>query len=524
MTTSTSSQLTTIPFRPPALLLMSPRTKSRLLFQASYHQCRHFHCQQRKAALRRSIVTSSHTPSPQAFIERPETIVLAESSLYKNNKSWKHAGSSFFPMCGLQFATIDLFHSSESSILDDNGGGGESWKGNTEKQDSAVRRRNNQKQQQQQQQQHSSWESLEATLKKDLSHIASHSTPFANEEVEFLHQHLLPTPTSSSNSSSSAHIVLIARGPIQCLVAQYYLESNPLAGLILVDPLLFPENGRGEAATTTEKMNKKGGGDSIVDRRWNASFSKLMSVLLVNNEKEMVAAGTADKMTMTTKTTTTTADYNIEPPLLLPFPSNADYTSSSSATTSTTTKELEIKFLNNLLQLASSSTIDSSSSTITSTSITSSSSSSSHAHPRPPPTALPRLLKLEPNSVPILVLYSGDHRFEEYYQECAERTTNFHAGTTTGATTTATIGALPYHRGRGGGGGGEVDVTIWKIPKTMDHHLDNGDSNNNNNNINIINNNNSSSNNNNNINYINDDEINSSTMMRIYEWYDEMVA
>ncbi len=78
---------------------------------------------------------------------------------------------------------------------------------------------------------------------------------------------------------------------------------------------------------------------------------------------------------------------------------------------------------------------------------------------------------------------------------------NFHAGSiTTGATTTATIGASTYHQGRGG----EVDVTtIWKIPQTMDHHLDEGGTNNNN---------------------IYDDEINSSTMMKIYEWYDDMVA
>eukprot|EP00957_Ditylum_brightwellii_P022288 1681808-Ditylum_brightwellii.AAC.1 len=30
--------------------------------------------------------------------------------------------------------------------------------------------------------------------------------------------------------------VLIAVGPVPCLVAQYYLKSLPLAGLILVDP------------------------------------------------------------------------------------------------------------------------------------------------------------------------------------------------------------------------------------------------------------------------------------------------
>uniref|UniRef100_A0A7S2E9Y4 Uncharacterized protein n=1 Tax=Ditylum brightwellii TaxID=49249 RepID=A0A7S2E9Y4_9STRA len=34
--------------------------------------------------------------------------------------------------------------------------------------------------------------------------------------------------------------VLIAVGPVPCLVAQYYLESLPLSGLILVDPVILP--------------------------------------------------------------------------------------------------------------------------------------------------------------------------------------------------------------------------------------------------------------------------------------------
>ena len=35
------------------------------------------------------------------------------------------------------------------------------------------------------------------------------------------------------------NVVLIARGPLVSLVAQYYLESFPLAGLVLVDPVLL---------------------------------------------------------------------------------------------------------------------------------------------------------------------------------------------------------------------------------------------------------------------------------------------
>jgi hypothetical protein len=39
--------------------------------------------------------------------------------------------------------------------------------------------------------------------------------------------------------SSLPNVVLVARGPIVSLIAQYYLESLPLAGLILVDPILI---------------------------------------------------------------------------------------------------------------------------------------------------------------------------------------------------------------------------------------------------------------------------------------------
>jgi hypothetical protein len=39
---------------------------------------------------------------------------------------------------------------------------------------------------------------------------------------------------------SLPNIVLITRGPIVSLVAQYYLESLPLAGLVMVDPILYP--------------------------------------------------------------------------------------------------------------------------------------------------------------------------------------------------------------------------------------------------------------------------------------------
>lgn len=39
--------------------------------------------------------------------------------------------------------------------------------------------------------------------------------------------------------SALPNVVLIARGPLVSLVAQYYLESLPLAGLVMVDPILL---------------------------------------------------------------------------------------------------------------------------------------------------------------------------------------------------------------------------------------------------------------------------------------------
>lgn len=40
--------------------------------------------------------------------------------------------------------------------------------------------------------------------------------------------------------ASMPNVVLITRGPIVSMIAQYYLESLPLAGLVMVDPILYP--------------------------------------------------------------------------------------------------------------------------------------------------------------------------------------------------------------------------------------------------------------------------------------------
>ena len=134
----------------------------------------------------RWIITSSTAPPIDTPIERPETIVLLESSLYQHQ--WKDAFTSYFPNRGLHFATIDV---ADNTL-----------------------------------------ESMEETLSNDIATL-----------------------------SESAYTIMVARGPLQSLVAQYYLESLPLAGLVLVDPLLLPEDGR-----------SIGSGE----KRWNESIDRLL--------------------------------------------------------------------------------------------------------------------------------------------------------------------------------------------------------------------------------------------------------
>jgi hypothetical protein len=120
-----------------------------------------------------------------------------------------------------------------------------------------------------------SLEILEMTLTYDLSRLGTETSPLFNDEQHFNDY----DDSSSSNSSSaagttsaSAHAVLIARGPIQCLVAQYFLESSPLAGLVLIDPLLLPDDGRRTELTSSSSS-------SSLESRWTTSLMELMSII-----------------------------------------------------------------------------------------------------------------------------------------------------------------------------------------------------------------------------------------------------
>jgi hypothetical protein len=237
--------------------------------------------------------------------------VLSESSLYRD--SWKDAAASFFPSRGLQFCSVDIFRSG--------GGGG------TEAASLKLK-------------------SLEQSLVTDLSHLGD-----------------VGHKINTDPTTSPAHVVLIARGPIQCLVAQYFLESLPLAGLVLVDPLLLPDDGRaGKLEIRTEEDT----------RQWKKCLSDFVSLLECK----------------TPQTPLGTHPSSIEKECRSPFMFPGDTTELES------TSRLELALLRSL---ESDEQCDNS-----------------------------RPLKLEPGAVPVLVLYNGDHAFSDYFRICSEQTAASH--------------------------------------------------------------------------------------------------
>lgn len=324
------SHFSRLPLAVSGRMTMATRLFSRrgVIHRATYHA-------------RRGIVISSVEPPLDVPIERPERIVLAESSLYES--SWVECAESFFPSNGLHFVAIDIMRALHNNTNNDDVA-------------SQVKR-------------------LEQAMAEDLSNLG---------EV---------TDDVGQPTSTSAHDVLIARGPIQCLIAQYYVESLPLAGVVLIDPLLLPEDGRAGI--------QQGGSKN----RWKPSVLDLVSMLenKAPHQHEIYK--------------------KVPPPLLLPA-EDAKLESSL---------KLELSLLQSLAD------------------------DKAYNNPRP--------LRLEPGSLPILVMYSGDHVYHDYYRISAERTAAFHTC---------------------GGSGDYFDqVSVLKISRTDD--LD-------------------------------------GVMKRIYEWYDDVVA
>ena len=261
-------------------------------------------------------MTSSIDPSLDAQMERPETIVLTESSLYfssnNSNTSWKEAFESFYPKQGLHFSSIDMLRSADFNS------------------------------------QITTVKTLEQTLASDLSHLAT------------------------SIGIGAAHTVLVARGPIQCLTAQYFLESLPLAGLVLVDPLLLPDDGR------VERQDVASSG--AVDR-WGSSLQDLMSLLDGNAPNMYKHAGKIVR------------DSATHPLLLSNRTASSTTLPAQLSESNSTSLDIELSLLNSLTRNKDS-----------------------------------QQLLLEPGIVPMLIFYSSgvNNDYEDYYRICAERTAAFH--------------------------------------------------------------------------------------------------
>mmetsp|Transcript_14587 Transcript_14587/g.29884 ORF Transcript_14587/g.29884 Transcript_14587/m.29884 type:complete len:284 (+) Transcript_14587:2499-3350(+) len=273
------------------------------------------HLPLRRASLRRaprlhlrSIVTSSIEPSLDARIERPETFVLTESSLYSNstntNTSWREAFESFYPKQGLHFSSIDMLRSADESTL---------------------------------------------------------------------------------------------------------------AGLVLVDPLLLPDDGRVKKHSATSS-------EEVVDNRWESSLQDFMSLLDGNAPNMYKHAG---------KIVGDSATH----PLFL-----GDRTATATNTIPTQLSESKSTLLDIELSLLN--------------------SIARNKHRQQ--------LLLEPGIVPMLIFYSSgvNNDYEDYYRICAERTATFH--TCAGSSDyfdQVSVAKIPTIRG---GSGDDLDHLMKQIYEWYD--------------------------------------------------------
>lgn len=326
---------------------MLPQLLKLPLRRTSLRRAAHLH--------QRNIVTSSIEPSLNASMERPETIVLTESSLYTNSNnsintiSWKEAFESFYPKQGMHFSSIDMLRSADNSDM-----------------------------------QMTSIKSLEQTLVSDLSGLAT------------------------SIGIGAAHTVLIARGPLQCLAAQYFLESLPLAGLVLIDPLLLPNDGR-------IKKHKNASSEDV-DNRWKSSLQDFMS-LLDGNAPNMYKH--AEKIVGDSATH----------PLRLADSTATKILPTQLSETAPTSLDVELSLLKSLSR----------------------NRDSQH-------------LLLEPGIVPMLIFYSGgaNNDYEDYYRICAERTAAFHTCAGSGDYfDQVSVAKIPTMQG--GSGGDDMDHLMSQI-------------------------------------------------------------
>jgi len=324
-------------------------------------------------------------------------MVLMESSLYRN--SWEEFCAKFYPSHGIQFASIDIMKHQRQ-----------------QKESSSQTQKNKNKSPA------LSLKSLEQNLAHDLDRLGEVAENLGDADFFIPDQ-----PTMST----SAHSVLIARGPVQCLVAQYFLESSPLAGLVMVDPLLLPVDGR--------KGKKVGCLEKEEDNRWTTSLLDLIATL----ENRAPRSYNNDNESPSSPSTSMEGKTKIpDPPLLLPGGRTMQQHFDMINDTESTSLDLETSLLHSL-------------------------ACDKQVHS----------LKLEPGTVPILVLHSGgDHAYHDHYRLCSERTAAFHT----------CVGTGDYFD----------QVSVLKIPKKAKRGGSACDG---------------------------EDDLDS-TMRKIYEWYDEVVA
>eukprot|EP00559_Dactyliosolen_fragilissimus_P003452 CAMPEP_0184859656 /NCGR_PEP_ID=MMETSP0580-20130426/4644_1 /TAXON_ID=1118495 /ORGANISM="Dactyliosolen fragilissimus" /LENGTH=435 /DNA_ID=CAMNT_0027356419 /DNA_START=139 /DNA_END=1446 /DNA_ORIENTATION=- len=165
--------------------------------------------QQQRTIVFQSIEPPITLDNDPTYTEKTYTIALLEhhptskqqkdssssSSLF-NYPPWAKAFTSYFPQKGIKCVHIDILSDPSLSFLEPRS---------------------------------SSYSSSTTT-----SHTKTRPPPLLTKLLQILSNDL------QKECHPLSKTVLVARGPIACLVAQYHLESLPLGGLILVDPLLLP--------------------------------------------------------------------------------------------------------------------------------------------------------------------------------------------------------------------------------------------------------------------------------------------
>ena len=71
--------------------------------------------------------------------------------------------------------------------------------------------------------------------------------------------------------------ILVARGPVSSLIAQYYLESFSLQGLVMIDPILLGDNANGNDGDDDDNGGDDNGGDG---ETINSDDEKIVSSLV----------------------------------------------------------------------------------------------------------------------------------------------------------------------------------------------------------------------------------------------------